>query len=74
MHSKKAQASLISFWKVFVAGALFIPFINIYDGFKDHLFSTITNPFILFLIVILPVMYWVGVLFLFVNTIRGVIQ
>lgn len=71
MYSKKAQVSIISFWKVFVAALLFIPFIKMYSQIKPDLIASLSNPFIIFILIIAPFAYWVGVAFLFVNTLRG---
>lgn len=73
-NSKKAQTSIIAFWKVFFAGALFFPLLSIYNDFKPHLLASISNPFIIFAIVVVPFVYWIGVAFLFVNTLKGVAQ
>jgi hypothetical protein len=73
-NSKKGQASIIAFWKVIFAGALFFPLISIYNDFKPHLMESITNPFIIFVVVVLPFVYWIGVAFLFVNTLKGVVR
>jgi hypothetical protein len=71
MRSKKGQASLIAFWRVFVAIALFFPLLSIYSSIKPDLMAAISNPFILFVLAIVPFVYWVGVAYLFVNTLKG---
>jgi hypothetical protein len=68
---KKAQSSIFAFWKLLLAILFFIPFLHIYKEFAPLLKSTISNPFILFVITIVPFIYWIAVAFLFVNTMRG---
>jgi len=74
MYSKNGQVTLIAFFKVLVAVLLFFPLLSIYGDFRPYLLETITNPFIVFIIVILPFVYWIGVAFLFINTIKGASQ
>ena len=71
MYSKKAQASIIAFWKVAVAIVLFFPLLSIYNDIKPNLMVSISNPYILLILTFVPFVYWIGVGFLFVNTLRG---
>lgn len=68
---KKGQVSLIAILYLVAAIVMFFPFLHIYSEMSPVLLESIENVFVRFLVYAIPVFYWVGAIFLFLNVLKG---
>jgi hypothetical protein len=71
LKQKKGQAVIVGLFRSFILVVLGIFLLQIYPPFKDLAFAATESLWIRIPVLMLPIFYFIGIIFSFVNTIRG---